>query len=60
MPASSGAPLHSKHAVPAPATVAMVPPLRVSVLGSGNFGSALVTKMRNSGVEVVLTSANQC
>ena len=57
MPASSAAPLHSKHAVPAPATVAMVPPLRVAVLGSGNFGSALVTKMRNSGVEVVIASA---
>ena len=60
MPASSAAPLHSKPPVPAPATVAMVPPLRVAVLGSGNFGSALVTKMRNSGVEVVISSANQC
>ena len=55
---SSLAPLHSKHPVTVPTTVAMVPPLRVSVLGSGNFGSALVTKMRNSGVEVVIASAN--
>ena len=51
---SSLAPLHSKHPVTAPTSVAMVPPLKVSVLGSGNFGSALVTKMRNSGVEVVI------